>query len=61
MIWWQWVVKILLGIILVVLAAGAGIFGYICTKAQARKWGAGCFTIMALSIVAFYFLIFHLW
>jgi len=59
--WWQWIVKIVLGLILLIVAAGSALFGYICTKAQAKSWGAGCFTVTAASIAAFVWLIFFLW
>jgi hypothetical protein len=55
--WWMWIVKILLGLILLVIIAGSGLFGYICFKAQARKWGAACFGVVAVCIVLFYLLI----
>ena len=51
------IVKILLGLILLVIIAGSGLFGYICLKAQARKWGAACFGLVAVCIVLFYLLI----
>jgi hypothetical protein len=53
----MWIVKILLGLILLVIIAGSGLFGYICFKAQARKWGAACFGVVAVCIVLFYLLI----
>lgn len=57
MSWWMWIVKILLGLILLVIIAGSGLFGYICFKAQARKWGAACFSVVAVCVVLFYLLI----
>ncbi len=59
--WWQWIVKIVLGLFLILVVVGSGLFGYICWKAQARKWGAGCFGITTLCILALYWLIFMLW
>jgi len=59
--WWQWIIKIVLGIILLLVAAGSALFGYICAKAQAKSWGAGCFAVTAASIAAFVWLIFFLW
>ena len=55
--WWMWIIKILLGLILLVIIAGSGLFGYICFKAQARKWGAACFVVVAVCVVLFYLLI----
>jgi len=59
--WWQWIIKIVLGLVLLLVAAGSALFGYICTKAQAKSWGAGCFAVTAASIAAFVWLIFFLW
>lgn len=53
----MWIIKIILGIILVLIIIGSGLFGYICWKAQARKWGAGCFAVLAACVVLFYKLI----
>ena len=53
----MWIIKIVLGLILLLIIAGTGLFGYICFKAQARKWGAGCFAVLALCVVLFYLLI----
>ena len=58
--WWQWIIKIVLGIILILVMIGSALFGYICTKARARSWGVGCFTITALTILALYWIIFRL-
>lgn len=58
--WWQWIIKIVLGIILLLVVVGSALFGYICAKARAKKWGAGCFAITALSVAVFVWLIF-LW
>jgi len=59
--WWRLIIKTVLGIILLLVAAGSALFGYICTKAQAKSWGAGCFAVTAASIAAFVWLIFFLW
>ncbi|MCJ7720581.1 MAG: hypothetical protein MUO36_03830 [Candidatus Hadarchaeum sp.] len=59
--WWQWIVKIVLGIILLLVAVGSALFGYICAKAQAKSWAAGGFTVTAVSILAFAWLIFFVW
>ncbi len=49
--------KILLGIFLVLVAAGAGFFGYVCVRAEARKWAAGMFFITLLCLLALYGLV----
>jgi len=49
--------KILLGILLVLVAVGSGFFGYICVRAEARKWAAGMFLITLLCLLALYGLI----
>ena len=59
--WWQWTIKIVLGLVLLLIAAGSALFGYICAKAQAKSWAAGCFAVTAVSIAIFAWLIFFLW
>jgi len=49
--------KILLGIILVLIAAGSGFFGYICVRAEAKKWAVGMFLITFLCLLALYGLV----
>ncbi|MDI6819813.1 MAG: hypothetical protein QMC89_02770 [Candidatus Hodarchaeaceae archaeon] len=58
--WWMWIVKIVLGLILLLIIIGSGLFGYICWKASARKWGAGCFVVLVACVAAIYWLIFRL-
>lgn len=58
--WWQCIIKIVLGIVLIVVMLGSALFGYICMKARARNWGAGCFGITVITILALYLLIFRL-
>ena len=48
--------QIVLTIVLILAIAGTGLFGYICIKAQARRWGGGLFAVAALCIVAIYWL-----
>jgi RNA polymerase subunit RPABC4/transcription elongation factor Spt4 len=54
---WIWVVKILVGLLLLVVIAGSALFGYICFKAQARKWSAACFGLVALCFALMYLLV----
>lgn len=49
--------KILLGILLILIAVGSGFFGYICVRAEARKWAAGMFLITLLCLLALYGLV----
>lgn len=48
--------QIVLSIMLILAIIGSGLFGYICFKAQAKKWGAGLFLATALCIVVIYWL-----
>lgn len=48
--------KIILTIDLIVAIVGTGVFGYICIRAQARKWGAGLVLIAVLAAIAIYVL-----
>lgn len=54
--WVRLVGQIVLSIVLILALIGSGLFGYICIKAQARKWGAGLFVIAALCVVVIYWL-----
>jgi len=47
--------QVMLSIILVLALIGTSLFGYICIRAQARKWGAGLFIITLLCILAIYY------
>ena len=49
--------RIVLGILAALALIGTSLFGYICFRAQARKWGAGLFVIAVLCLVAIYWLI----
>jgi quinol-cytochrome oxidoreductase complex cytochrome b subunit len=46
--------KIILTLVLLLVLGGTGLFGYICLKAQARKWGAGLIIAAILSALAIY-------
>jgi len=48
--------QIVLSIVLILALIGSGLFGYICIKAQARKWGAGLFVAATLCIVVIYWI-----
>jgi hypothetical protein len=50
----QLIGKIVLTGVLILVVGATGIFGYICIKAQARKWGAGLILLALLSIMAIY-------
>ena len=54
--WVQLAGQIVLSIVLILALIGSGLFGYICFRAQAKKWGAGLFVIVVLCIVAIYWL-----
>jgi len=47
--------QVVLTIELGVLLVGAGISGYICFRAQAKKWGAGLILVAALCALLIYF------
>ena len=55
------IIKVVLGLILILVMIGSALFGYICMKARARSWGAGCFVVTILTIIGLYLLIFRLW
>lgn len=50
--------QIVLSIVLVVALVGSSLFGYICFKAQARKWGAGLLVAAVLCVIALILVIF---
>ncbi len=49
--------QIILTIVAILAMAGFGLFGYICIRAQARKWGVGLVVVAILCLL----LIFWLW
>jgi positive regulator of sigma E activity len=49
--------QVILTIVLVAVIGATGIFGYICIKAQARKWGLGLFLIAIICLL----IVFWLW
>lgn len=48
--------QVVWSIYLLLLAGGAGLFGYICIKAQALRWGTGLMAIGVLCLLATYYL-----
>jgi len=54
--WVQLAGQIVLSIVLLLVLIGTGLFGYICFRARAKKWGAGLFVIALLCIIAIYWL-----
>ncbi len=54
--WIRTVGQIVLTIVLLLACAGTGLFGYICIRAQARKWGAGLVVAAVLCILVVFWL-----
>ncbi len=48
--------QIVLSLVLILVIAGTGIFGFICIKAQAKKWGVGLILVAILCILAIFWL-----
>jgi len=46
--------QIVLSIVLAGLLVATGIFGYICIRAQAGKWGAGLLVVSVLCLLAIF-------
>lgn len=51
------ILRIILGIVLIIVVVGTGLFGYIAWKAHVKKWSGGMFAIAALCIFLFYWLV----
>lgn len=49
--------QVILTVVLILAIAAAGAFGYICIKAQAKKWGTGLIVIAILCLL----MIFVIW
>ena len=49
--------QIVLTIVLILAIGATGIFGYICIKAQARKWGVGLIVVAVVCLL----IIFWIW
>ena len=45
------VAQAVLSAVLILAIIGTGVFGYICVKAQARKWGAGLIVVAIICLV----------
>jgi len=43
-----------LTVMLIIGIMGTGLFGYICIRAQARKWGAGLILLAVLFVIDIY-------
>jgi hypothetical protein len=46
--------QVVLTIVLVLGVVATGLFGYICIRAQARKWGAGLILLAVLFVILIY-------
>lgn len=46
--------QVVITIVLILGIIATGLFGYICIRAQARKWGAGLILVAALLAIAVY-------
>jgi len=51
------IAQIILTIVLALAIGATGVFGYICIKAQARKWGVGLILVAIICLL----LIFVIW
>lgn len=59
--WWELLViigRVVLGIILALILVGSILFAYICFRARAYKWGAGCLAVAVLSFLGLWWDIF---
>lgn len=52
--------RVVLGVVLALVLAGGALFAYICFKARAHKWGAGCLAITILALLGLWWDIFLL-
>jgi len=50
----MWIGQVVLTIVLILGILATGLFGYICIRAQARKWGAGLLLVAVLLAIAIY-------
>ena len=48
--------QIILTLVLLVVIGATGIFGYICIRAQARKWGAGLILVAILCLLTIFWI-----
>jgi len=54
--WIKTVSQIVLSAVLILVTAGTGVFGYICIKAQAKKWGIGLIIVAVLCLLAIFWI-----
>jgi len=52
--WGRPIGQTVLTIMLIIGIMGTGLFGYICIRAQARKWGTGLILLAVLFVIAIY-------
>lgn len=55
--WIKLIAQIILTVVLAAVIGATGIFGYICIKAQAAKWGIGLILVAIICLL----LVFWLW
>lgn len=48
--------QVVLSIVLICVIGATGIFGYICIKAQAKKWGVGLIIIAVFCLLAIFWI-----
>lgn len=48
--------QVVLTIVLILIIGLTGMFGYICIKAQARKWGVGLIVIAVLCLLVIFWI-----
>jgi hypothetical protein len=48
--------QIVLTLVFLLVVGATGLFGYICIKAQARKWGAGLIAVALLALIGIYWI-----
>lgn len=56
-VWWiHWIGTFVLTLAVGAVMVGTGLFGYICIRAQARKWGAGLIVAAVLCLLVIFWL-----
>jgi hypothetical protein len=46
--------QIILTVVLILAIAATGVFGYICLKAQAKKWGVGLIVVAIICLLVIF-------